>query len=88
MSQSDPVNPSGKKGSSKIRLLAIGFGIGAVVGLAYIYKSLKQKVVPLANLESDKIPLLLEPPPIDLIAKKVKLLDSKFVDRFIEIYDC
>nr|CAG4651097.1 EOG090X08KD [Simocephalus serrulatus] len=52
---------------------AIGKDIHAynLVGLAYIYKSLKQKVIPLANLDSDNSPLFLEPPPIDLVAKKV-----------------
>lgn len=89
VSQSNPKSDhSGKKTPSKIKLLVLGFGFGALVGLAYIYQSFKKKIVPLVNLESDNNPLFLEPPPIDLIAKKVNVHVFKFVDTFFNINGC
>ena len=60
-----------KKGSSKLRLLGISFGIGALLGLGYVYSNKTRKLIPVANVDSDNDLLFAEPPPIELIAKKV-----------------
>lgn len=61
----------GGKGYRKMKLLAIGFGLGAIVGLGYMYKSFQYKQNPVKNISSKNDFLLLEPPPIEFIAKKV-----------------
>ncbi len=71
-SQSESKSDNGRKGSSKIKLLMIGFGFGAVIGLSYWYnKNVRNKMVPIANLDSENKLLFSEPPPVDFIAKKV-----------------
>ncbi|XP_032790402.2 prostaglandin E synthase 2 [Daphnia magna] len=70
--QSDTNADSAKKGSNKVKLLMVGFGLGAVIGLGYVYnKNMRQKSVPIANLDSGNSLWFSEPPPIDFIAKKV-----------------
>jgi hypothetical protein len=71
-SQSESKSDNGRKGSSKIKLLMIGFGFGAVIGLSYWYnKNVRNKMIPIANVDSENKLLFLEPPPVDFIAKKV-----------------
>nr|CAG4647171.1 EOG090X08KD [Megafenestra aurita] len=60
-----------KNQSSKVKLLIIGFGLGALVGLGYVYRKMNLKTIPIANVDSENDLLLLEAPPIDFIAKKV-----------------
>jgi hypothetical protein len=60
-----------KKGNSKLRVLLIGFGLGAFVGLGYAYKKMNQKVMPIANLGSGNNMLYSEAPPVKLVTKKV-----------------
>nr|CAG4640143.1 EOG090X08KD [Daphnia pulex] len=68
-----PMHDNGRKGSSKIKLLMTGFGFGAVIGLSYWYnKNVRNKMVPIANVDSENKLLFLEPPPVDFIAKKVE----------------
>ncbi len=61
----------------------IGFGFGAVIGLSYWYnKNVRNKMVPIANVDSENKLLFLEPPPVDFIAKKV------FEEKCYIISDC
>lgn len=60
-----------KKGGSKLKILLIGFGLGASVGLGYTYRKLNQKVMPIANEGSGNDLLYSEAPPVKLITKKV-----------------
>ena len=53
----------------------MGFGFGAVIGVAYFYsKNFRNKIVPMANIDSENKLLFPEPPPVEFIAKKVYLI--------------
>ena len=74
-SQSESKSDNGRKGSSKTKLLIMGFGFGAVIGVAYFYsKNFRNKIVPMANIDSENKLLFPEPPPVEFIAKKVYLI--------------
>lgn len=77
-----------KNQSSKVKLLIIGFGLGALVGLGYVYRKMNLKTIPIANVDSENDLLLLEAPPIDFIAKKVTCLESLKGSVFQEINVC
>lgn len=61
-----------KKSKGKIFLAVVGFGVGALAGLGYMYRKMNHKVMPIANLDGNGNAFLFsEPPPIDLIARRV-----------------
>lgn len=61
-----------KRSKGKIFLALVGFGVGALAGLGYMYRKMNTKVMPIANLDGNGNSFLFsEPPPIDLIAKRV-----------------
>lgn len=61
-----------KKSKGKIFLALVGFGVGALAGLGYVYRKMNHKVMPIANMDgNESIFLFSEPPPVDLIAKRV-----------------
>ena len=62
-----------KKGSSKFKVLLLGFGLGALAGLWYAYKKMNQKVLPIANVGLGNNMLYSEAPPVKLVTKKVFL---------------
>ena len=67
-----------KRSKGKIFLALVGFGVGALAGLGYMYRKMNTKVMPIANLDGNGNSFLFsEPPPIDLIAKRVIYHSSK-----------
>lgn len=82
--QSDANTDSAKKGSNKVKLLMVGFGLGALIGLGYVYnKNMRHKSVPIANLDSGNSLWFSEPPPIDFIAKKVPVEKIKMLTNLL-----
>ena len=84
--QSESKTDAGKKGSSKMKLLIMGFGLGALVGLGYMYKNIRHKVMPIANIDSENLLLFSEPPPIDFIAKRVILCELFYGNNNMQLY--
>lgn len=83
-----PLTDSAKKGSSKVKLLTVGFGLGAVIGFGYFYnKNFRHKSGPIANLDSDDKLFLSESPPIDFIAKKVQIKNVLIIWPLLKKYN-
>lgn len=62
---------SKKKAGGKIVLLVTAFGVGAVASLAYYYRKLTTKHLPIANVDTGGNKFLFsEAPPVDRIAKR------------------
>jgi len=71
-----------KKGSSKFKVLLLGFGLGGLAGLWYAYKKINQKVLPIANVGSGNNMLYSEAPPVKLVTKKVFCFINTFWSTF------
>ena len=69
-----------------MKLLIMGFGLGALVGLGYMYKNIRHKVMPIANIDSENLLLFSEPPPIDFIAKRVILCELFYGNNNMQNY--
>jgi len=61
-----------KTSKGKIFLAVVGFGVGALAGLGYVFRKMNHKVMPIANIDGNGNAFLFsEPPPIDMIARRV-----------------
>ena len=61
-----------KKSKGKIFMAVVGFGVGALAGLGYMYRKMNTKVMPIANIDGKGNSFLFsEPPPVDVIARRV-----------------
>jgi len=54
-------------------MAVVGFGVGALAGLGYMYRKMNTKVMPIANIDGKGNSFLFsEPPPVDVIARRVE----------------